>query len=387
VAHSARWNFIWLTATGTNSRKMFFFTIPPAVRNASFRTFAGSGLCTSFHPHGRRPLKRPLRQMRDWAVFLESLKAVPRLRRAMRSGSYDLIHVNNTFTYQGPTMIAARLENLPVLAHIRNPIPDCWRSYKLAKIANALVSVNDSLARDFELRGIGVPVGTCYDGVQISEPHVCSFKELRRSLAPDGATLIGSAGRLDTQKDFETLIRAARVVCDARSQVHFAVAGEGPQRASLEKLIQELHLNRQFVLCGFRKDIQNFLAAIDLLVCSSLWESGPLVVLEAMWLGKPVVATQVGIAPEVVLPGVTGELTPAGNPQALATTILRALEHLRARDYQPLEARTIAKRRGDPAANAYELDRVIHETIKMKPTGSSALPAAANAVGTFGEEK
>ncbi len=266
-----------------------------------------------------------IRDVRCCGWLALRLPAVWRLSRLLRAGAYDVVHVNNTLHYQPLALLAARLAGIPVIAHIRNPVPSGLLSRTLMRLSSCIVTVN--LAFEQQLRGWGVPVPirTCRDGLLLEPPDENASSKLRQSLAPPHGFLVGSAGRLDEQKGYDTLIRAARLVVDERPDVYFAIAGEGPLFSPLVSLISALEIDKNVRLCGFRADIQNFLFALDLFVNSSNWEGLPLSLMEAMLLGKPVIATDVGGNSEVVRPGVTGELVPKGDPKALAHAILAAI--------------------------------------------------------------
>jgi len=287
-----------------------------------------------------------------------ALPTVRSLASIFRDRRYDVIHVNNTFTYQPATLLAAKFTRIPVVAHVRNPVRLGSFAKKMMGLAKQVITVNRTF--ETELRSNGIPVRTCYDALEPPTVDRSASSDLRASLVPPGGILIGSVGRLDKQKGFEDFVRAARKVVEMRSDVHFAIAGDGPLRTQIEKLIAELDLTSRFRLCGFREDPGNFVEALDLFVSSSLWEGLPLSVMEAILLRKPVVATDVGGNSEIIVPGVTGELVPPSDPEALASTILAALDK---RDQYHLEE---AKKRvallSDPILSAQAIDETI-ETV------------------------
>ncbi|HEV2314372.1 MAG TPA: glycosyltransferase [Candidatus Acidoferrales bacterium] len=260
--------------------------------------------------------------LRSWRSLIKQLPITVRLARIIRRGNYDIVHVNNTFTYQVPTLLAARLAGVPVVAHVRNPVPEGPGVRFFARRANCLVSVAEVHSENLRKMDSSLRVITCHDGVERVCPHVESVEALRRSLVNDGEALVGSLGRLDPQKGFEFLIQAAaRVVAEAPN-VRFAIAGEGALRKDLEGLINSLGLQNHFRLIGFRTDVADFLAALDIFVCPSLWEGGPLTVLEAMRLARPVISTPVGIVPEVLQDRVNGLSVPIQDAYKLAAAIL-----------------------------------------------------------------
>ncbi len=312
------------------------------------------------------PLMGPLRSLREWANLVREWPKARDIQRILRAGDYDVVHVNNTFTYQVPTLLAARLAGVPVVAHMANPVRASTLNRMLVRLADCVVTVNRSFENELKSWGLPVLVRTCYNPVDLPPADGAVVAALRSSLLRRGERLVGSVGRLDTQKGFQDLIRAARRVVDARPDVKFAIVGEGLLRPALERLIAELGLTEKFQLCGFRADVQNFLGAVDVFVCSSLWEGGPLSVVEAMLAGKPVVATAVGVSPEVVLPGRTGELVPPSDPARLTQALLAALEKTKNRLYHPEEIRQRVEPFADPITNAHIFDEIVEHVADAK---------------------
>ncbi len=136
---------------------------------------------------------------------------------------------------------------------------------------------------------------------------------------------MAQAGRLSPEKGFEQLIEAARIVTAQDADAGFVLFGDGPLHSALSRQIAAANLAERFVLAGFRGDLGKFLPHLDLMVLSSYTEGLPVVLLEALAAGVPVVSTAVGGAPEVVEEGRSGYLVPPGDPQALARRILDML--------------------------------------------------------------
>ena len=137
--------------------------------------------------------------------------------------------------------------------------------------------------------------------------------------------IVAAAGRLSPEKGFDQLIEAAALLAPRHPGAGFVVFGDGPLRDDLTKRIAERRLQGRFLLAGFRPDLERVLPACDLAVSSSHTEGLPVVVLEEMAAGLPVVATAVGGTSEVVEEGVTGRLVPAADPAALARGVAELL--------------------------------------------------------------
>jgi sugar transferase (PEP-CTERM/EpsH1 system associated) len=138
-------------------------------------------------------------------------------------------------------------------------------------------------------------------------------------LPPEGL-LIGTAGRFFPEKDYGTLLRGAAPLCRTRPDVRVIMAGDGPERAVLEALATTLGISRQVLFLGWRTDLAALLPALDVFVMSSCSEGLPLVALEALACGVPVVATPVGDLPDIVDERV-GLLFPVGGVPVLTQAL------------------------------------------------------------------
>jgi glycosyltransferase involved in cell wall biosynthesis len=140
----------------------------------------------------------------------------------------------------------------------------------------------------------------------------------------DAPCRLVTVGRLQAPKDALTLVRALAEL--PRSAFEAVIVGDGPDRPALEGEVRRLDLASVVRLAGERNDVVQLLAASDVFVLSSRSEGLPLSILEAMAAGLPVVATNVGGVPELVLEGETGFLVPSGDAQSLAGALQRLLD-------------------------------------------------------------
>jgi len=143
--------------------------------------------------------------------------------------------------------------------------------------------------------------------------------------APGEPPVILSVGRLTKQKDYPTLIRAFALVHRERP-ARLMILGEGEERPKLEALIQELSLDDDVSLPGFVDNPYAYMARSAVFVLSSAWEGLPTVLIEAMAVGTPVVATDCPSGPaEILEGGKWGKLVPVGDVEALAEAIARKI--------------------------------------------------------------
>jgi len=167
-----------------------------------------------------------------------------------------------------------------------------------------------------------------YNGVDCARFNqaLTPAKEIQ-NFKQQGKYLIGTVGRLQAEKNQKLIISAFAQMIELnpalRSQVVLIIVGDGPDRQMLRALVEFHHLEDQVFMAGARNDVPNFLAGFDLFVLSSLIEGVSNTILEAMCMGLPVLATDVGGNRELLVDGETGTLVASEDSSAMANALLR----------------------------------------------------------------
>ncbi len=202
-----------------------------------------------------------------------------------------------------------------------------WLRRGLAPAIDAFVVVSGDLAGWLK-DDVGIApqkVRLIYNGIDTERYRPASERPSPwpPTFAPAGSVVIGTVGRLDSVKAYDDLLKAFAKVREnaGTASLRLVIVGDGPERAALERLAHSLGVTSAVWFAGARDDVPRLLQALDVYVCSSIAEGVALTVLEAMASGLPVVATRVGGNPELVVPGETGALVPASDPQALAAAL------------------------------------------------------------------
>jgi glycosyltransferase involved in cell wall biosynthesis len=171
--------------------------------------------------------------------------------------------------------------------------------------------------------------------------------------------VVGTMSRLDdTRKGVDLFLQMAAQLAPRWPAARFLVVGDGLLRPGLEAQAAALGLGQRVIFAGWRRDTARVLAGLDVFVMPSLFEGGPTTVLEAMAMGQPVVASRVGMVPEVIEEGRSGLIVPPGDVSALTLATTRLLED------PPLAARIGARAR-EQAVGAFSIDQMVGRYLEV----------------------
>ena len=191
-----------------------------------------------------------------------------------------------------------------------------------------VVAVSEN-TRQVELQATGVPqdkvsvVHNCIDVARHELTKSLDRNKIRADLViPEDAFLLGVVGRLHHQKGLIYLLDALPIIKNSIEQVELLIIGEGDLKNDLEAHADSIGVSSFTKFTGPRTDIPEILRALDVFVLPSLWEGLPLALLEAMASSLPVIATNVGGTPEVVIDQETGLLIQPSNSQTIADAVL-----------------------------------------------------------------
>jgi len=279
-------------------------------------------------------LSRPIRPVADYQAF-------QRLRELFRELKPDIVHTHSSKAgILG--RLAASAENVPVLIHTyhgfgfhRRQNPGVFKLFlaferEASRRSHHLVFVSKENWKWAEELDLIQNCGTSLirSGVEI-DPLINARRdeafreELGLSKKQRAVAMISC---LKTQKDPLTFVEAADIVTRKDPSVKFFIAGDGELADAVQKRVSKMRYAQNFRHLGWRRDIPEILANIDLMVLPSLWEGLPRVIPEATIAGVPVVASNIDGNREVVFEGRNGVLAEPQNPKDFAEKILTALD-------------------------------------------------------------
>jgi L-malate glycosyltransferase len=269
---------------------------------------------------------------------LNALQIVRALCARFRSQRPDVVH---THRYKENVLagIAAKLSSVPLGVHTVHGLQESLRGWQRTKMKaysrmntmvakwtdQCIIGVSDEIAFLMSRQLPRNPVVRVHNGIDISKVRpTMSSKAKREELGiPENALVIGAVGRLVPIKGIAYLLSAVRALCQdlAEVPVRLLLVGDGPLRRELEVLAKELDIEQKCLFLGMRDDVSDLINVFDMYALPSLHEGIPMALLEAMAMGRPVVASRVGGIPEVLTDMEQGMLVPAQDISALCNAL------------------------------------------------------------------
>jgi L-malate glycosyltransferase len=253
---------------------------------------------------------------------------------ALNQLKIDILHIHHLNFYR-QVIFGARLSRVKGLVFTEHSYRELSNNHKLQSVFNNAVNTVDHCTvitnkmKDFFVSRLNIKerqLRVIYNGVD------CIYYSPENEYAKPSTfppqfkgKILLSAGRLVEEKDHFTLLESLRILFDKGHDILLLVVGDGYLRDSICKKIDDLGLNNKVIMVGTRSNIADYLYYSDIFVLSSKSEGLPMVILEAMASGTPVVSTTVGGIPEIIKNEKTGLLVPPQNPVLFASAIERLL--------------------------------------------------------------
>ena len=286
--------------------------------------------------------------------------ATVRLRRLMRERGVSLVHTHSSVdSWLGG--IAAKSLGLPVVRSRHVSIPIRRRRALVYRLADRIITSGEGVRA--MVIGAGITperVVAISAGVDSARFHPgVSGKAVRDELGLGAAPMVGLVANVRGSKGHNVFLDAARAVLTAAPETRFLIVGDGVGFDDVKGRVRQLGLEACVRLTGFRRDIPEVMAALDVLALPSIRsEAIPQVIPQALAVGTPVVASTVGGSPELIRDGENGRLVPPADAPALADAILTLLR-------EPERARAMARAGQVMVQARYTIDATMARTTAV----------------------
>lgn len=258
------------------------------------------------------------------------------VRRLIKKERIDIVHTHEVRS-DVIGLIAGKLTGIPVVTTLHGWIENGAKEKILTRFDKDIlrffdhvIAVSEKIKKEILGHGVCKEKVTVLHNALVLENYRRNHadRSFRRELGVgDETLLVASIGRLSPEKGQTDFIRAARRVLERRPDARFILVGVGGDRQKLESLSQSMGLNGKVLFLGYRSDMAAIYNSIDIVVQSSFTEGMPNVVLEALAMEVPVIATDVGGTAEAIKQGKTGVLVQPGRSEETAVNILKYIEN------------------------------------------------------------
>lgn len=302
------------------------------------------------------------------------LRVWPKLTRLLRARQVDAVITVGAGDKMFWGRLAARRVGVPVVLSALHSTgwPDGVGRLNrfLTPLTDSFIAVAESHGR-FLAKNLRVhenKVAVVSNGVDTARFAPCTdVPGVRRELGMGPAEpIVGIVAALRPEKNHELFLEMGRRVVKEFPEARLLIIGEGPCREAIWQRAHEFGIARQTLLLGSRNDVPRLLAAMDVFALTSHIEANPVSILEAMSVGRPVVATNVGSIHEAVAEGQTGFLVPPGGAEQLAERVLQLLREPELRESMGAAAREAVVDRWSIGAMVGGYERLIESTYVRK---------------------
>ena len=280
------------------------------------------------------PLERWIRYPFDKTLKDSCIHSrVETISQIITNESIQLVHTNTSVIIEGA--IAASLAKIPHIWHIHEtlvghpeltpifplPLIFCAMSY----LSDYIVSVADSVKRQLSDNVENEKLRTIYNGISQQISNQTSGKTRRSDFGlADGNIAVITIGEVTERKGYPAWLEVASLVSKENPAIKFLWAGHASDSAlsDFKRKVADLHLEKTVTYLGFRRDVQDLINIADIYISTSVNEAFPMVILEAMAVGKAVIATDCGGTKESILNGITGFIVPVNDVEGLSSKIL-----------------------------------------------------------------
>jgi glycosyltransferase involved in cell wall biosynthesis len=297
------------------------------------------------------------KKIRDSGIHVEvvdensydALRMIVYICGILRKNRIDIIHTHGykeTLLGGGAARLS-RIKGIVRTHHGKGVIDGVFHHRLIEKVnsnffSDVLISVSDDLRQFLIANGYRRDkITVIHNGIlsRDVEPSISADRQKDELKLERGAFVIGTLGRMVAVKGHKYFLVGAKRVLEKHENVVFVIAGDGPLMQETRQEVNQLGIEKKVRLIGFRNDPFNILNMFDIFVMTSLHEGIPMVLLEAMCLGKPIIATKVGGIPEIISDRRNGLLILPMDPEEFASKCIELIGDSALRDQLSNNAR------------------------------------------------
>ena len=313
------------------------------------------------------------RKVKYWPLIPQ---AIFNLTEIGREEGVGLWHSNEFWSFPYAYQSAKRL-GTPAICHFRcsrsatQVPPQKLRKYFVHK-ADQIIAISESQKNIFKnMPEVASKLSVVPNGLDLSKFSRLETKAFRKEFnVDDNEFLVGMVGLISEHKGVEEYLIACAKVAEKIPNLKIVIVGPDHSRIYLKrikKLCAKLQIENRMIFTGFREDIPNIMSSLDLLITPSRQEAFGRVLLEAMAVGTPVIASDVGGIPEVISSNDVGILVPPENPGRFAEEMIGLLKNENRRKVIAANARRLVEEKFSIQLHVQRIQSIYDEFLSRRP--------------------
>ncbi len=292
--------------------------------------------------------------------FLSSYSLIQgfKIAKYARDNAYNIIHCHSSHSLNLGIIAKFFNRKLKVIGSRRVMFPVKNKMKYNSLFLDKIISVSDAVKKQMVKSGINEKkLITIHSGIAQNEIQKTISAELKKDKSFVNSFLIGTSAAFTNEKDYPTLVKAAKIVTNEHSDIKFVFLGKGPLFEGIKKLVNEYNLINKVFFFGYVNEPLKYIKDFDIYVTSTKSEGLGTSILDAMALGKPVIATNTGGIPEIVHHNKNGILFEKGDYHSLAEAILEL--------YENSDKRNAMSKKSIEIVKEFDIDKTVEKTLEL----------------------
>ena len=302
------------------------------------------------------------------------LRAARSLRKVIKAKGIDICHAHTSHAHTLALLSTYKMSKPLVVVSRRVDFKVGKNPFSKMKFRNTdhIIAISNGVKDVLVNSGINEEkISIVFSGIDIKKyDKEIEVGKIRREFGiPPGAILVGNVAQLVDHKGHKYLIDAAKTVLSKIPGIYFMIVGDGELEETLRKQITANNLENHVILAGYRDDVENFLKDFNMFVMSSHLEGLCTSILDALLMGLPVVATDTGGIPDIIIDGETGLLAVPRDSASLAECIIKMINNEELQKKFINNGKNRVKKCFSSDLMVKSIEQIYYELIGWKKTG------------------
>lgn len=281
-----------------------------------------------------------------------------KIAKYARDNAYNIIHCHSSDSLNLGIIAKFFNRKLKVIGSRRVVFPVKNKMKYNSLFLDKIITVSDAVKNQMLKSGVDEnKLITIHSGIPLYEIKKTTSSGIKQKIEFANSFIVGTTAAFTNEKDYPTLIEVAKIVTKKNPKIKFVFLGKGPLFEDIKKLVNDYNLIYQVFFFGYVNEPLKYIKDFDIYVTSTKSEGLGTSILDAMALGKPVIATNTGGIPEIVRHNKNGILFDKGDYHSLAEAILEL--------YENTDKRNAMSKKSIEIIKEFDIDKTVEKTLEL----------------------